>query len=151
MSGNTKLDKGVIRRGIITPDKHFPLHNQPAINVVCEAIKIIKPDFYVDLGDTGEFDSVSHHQWKRKHRPPLEYIIPRVYDDIKEVNKGMDIIDEALDKVRVKERYFTEGNHDDWLNRFSEENPYLQGLRVDEALLLKQRGYEYYPNGKYYK
>lgn len=149
MSGTTKLDKGVIKRGIITPDKHFPFHSQPAINVVCKAIKIIKPDFYVDLGDTGEFESVSHHQWKRKHRPPLEYIIPRVYEDIKEVNKGMDIIDEALDKVRVKDRYFTEGNHDDWLNRFSEENPYLQGLRVDEALLLKQRGYEYYPNGKY--
>ena len=63
----------------------------------------------------------------------------------------MDNIDEALDKVKVKERYFCEGNHDDWLNKFSKENPYLQGLNVEDALLLKNRGYEYYPNGKYLK
>lgn len=151
MGRKTKLDKGVVKRGIITPDKHFPLHDKAAINVVCKAIKIVKPDFYVDLGDTGEFESVSHHQWKRRVRPPLEYILPRVYEDIKSVNEGMDIIDEALEKAKVKERYFCEGNHEMWLNYFSEENPYLQGLRADEALMLKQRGYEYYPNGKYLK
>tara|TARA_R100000656_G_scaffold33004_1_gene28413 strand:- start:777 stop:1571 length:795 start_codon:yes stop_codon:yes gene_type:complete len=151
MGANTKLDKGVVKRGIITPDKHFPYHSEAAINVVCKAIKITKPDFYVDLGDTGEFESVSNHQWKRKRRPPLEYQLPKVYEDLKAVNKGMDIIDEALNNAKVKERYFTEGNHDDWLNRFSEENPYLQGLNVKDGLLLKQRGYEYYPAGKYLK
>ena len=126
----TKLGDEVIKRGIITPDKHFPHHDEPAINVVCEAIKIVKPDFYVDLGDTGEWESVSHWQWKKRKRPPLEYQLPRVYEDIKAVNEGMDIIDEALD---------------------SKENPYLQGLSVKEALLLKQRGYTYHPNGKYLK
>lgn len=151
MGTNTKLDKGIVKRGVITPDKHFPLHNKPAINVVCKAIEIIKPDFYIDLGDTGEFESVSHWQWKKKKRPPLEYQLPKVYEEIKKVNSGMDIIDEALDKANVKTRYFTEGNHEEWLNRFSEENPYLQGLRAEDALLLKQRGYEYYPNGEYLK
>tara|TARA_R110000765_G_scaffold269249_3_gene368227 strand:- start:1083 stop:1877 length:795 start_codon:yes stop_codon:yes gene_type:complete len=147
----TELDKGVVRRGIITPDKHFPLHDAPAINVVLKAIKIIKPDFYVDLGDTGEFSSVSHHQWKNKTKPPLEYVLPRVYEDIKAVNEGMDLIDDALNAVKVKDRYFCEGNHDQWLNYFANDNPYLQGLNVEDALLLKQRGYEYYPNGKYLK
>ena len=33
--------------------------------------------------------------------------------DVKDVNKGMDMIDESLDKVNCKERYITEGNHDD--------------------------------------
>ena len=151
MGARTKLDRGVVKRGIITPDKHFPYHDEAAINVVTKAIKITKPDFYVDLGDTGEFESVSNHQWKHKRRPPLEYQLPRVYEDIKAINEGMDIIDEALDKVKVKERYFCEGNHDDWLNKFSKENPYLQGLNVEDGLLLKNRGYEYYPNGKYLK
>ena len=62
MGASTKLDVGVVKRGIITPDKHFPLHDQAAINVVCKAINIIKPDFYIDLGDVGEFESVSHWQ-----------------------------------------------------------------------------------------
>ena len=105
----TKLsDKGVVKRGIITPDKHFPLHDEKAIDVVCQAIRIIKPDFYVDLGDSGEFSSVSHWQWKKKKRPPLEYQLPRVYEDIGHVNAGMDIIDEALDKANVKEKHFIE-------------------------------------------
>lgn len=147
----TKLGDDVVKRGIVTPDKHFPLHDEPAINVVCEAIKQIKPDFYVDLGDTGEWGSVSHFQWKKKKRPPLEYQLPRVYEDIKDVNAGMDKIDKALDYAKCEERYFLEGNHEQWLNSFSQENPYLQGLSVKEALLLDKRGYEYYPNGKYLK
>ena len=151
MGASTKLDVGVTKRGIITPDKHFPLHDQPAINAVCKAIKIIKPDFYIDLGDVGEFESVSHWQWKRKRRPPLEYQLPKVYEDLGKINEGMDYIDRALDKAGVKERHFCEGNHEMWLNSFSEENPYLQGLRVKDALLLEQRGYEYHPNGEYVK
>lgn len=149
MGTRTKLDKGVVKRGIVTPDKHFPLHSEAAINVVCKAIKIIKPDFYVDLGDTGEFESVSHHQWKNRKRPPLEYQLPKVYEDVKAVNAGMDIIDEALDKVKVKEKHFCEGNHDQWLNYFSDEHPYLLGLKANEALMLDYRGYEYHPSGKY--
>ena len=43
-----KKDKGVIRRAIVTPDKHFPLHDDAAINVVCKAIEIVRPDTYID-------------------------------------------------------------------------------------------------------
>ena len=34
----------MIRTAIVTPDKHFPQQDQKAINVVCQAIKIVKPD-----------------------------------------------------------------------------------------------------------
>ena len=76
---------GVISRAIVTPDKHAPLHDKAAINVVCKAIELVKPDIYVDLGDLGEWHSVSHWQWKRKKKPPLEYIMPVVNKDIEEV------------------------------------------------------------------
>ena len=151
MGRNTKLDRGVLKRGVITPDKHFPLHHSGALKVVCKAIEIIKPDFYVDLGDTAEFASASHWQWKRKKRPPLEYQLPKVYEDIKSVNACIDIIDESLDKANVKKRYFLEGNHEQWLNYLSEENPYLRGLTAKDALLFEKRGYEYYPNHEYLK
>lgn len=117
-----------VKRYIVTPDKHFPMADMKAIGVVCKAIEIIQPDGYIDLGDTGEWESVSHWQWKKKKRPPLEYQLPFVTKEIEEVNKGMDIIDESLDKANVKERHFVEGNHEDWLNRFVEENPIL--LRI---------------------
>ena len=41
------------KRAIVTPDKHFPIHDKKAIKIVCKAIEIVKPDIYIDLGDTG--------------------------------------------------------------------------------------------------
>ena len=141
-----------VKRYIVTPDKHFPMADMKAISVVCQAIEIIKPDGYIDLGDTGEWQSVSHWQWKKKKRPPLEYQLPFVTEEIEEVNKGMDIIDSSLDKAGVRDRHFIEGNHEDWLNRFVEENPYLaKGFLVKNALRLKERGYKYHPLGKMLK
>ena len=135
-----------VRRAIVTPDKHFPLADMPAINVVCQAIEIVKPDIYIDLGDVGEWHGASHWQWKKKKRPPVEYQLPSIEQDIKDVNKGMDIIDESLDKVNCEEKYMIEGNHDDWMNRFTEEHPYLD-YKFKDVVNLKGRGYKYHPCG----
>jgi|TARA_Y100000310_G_scaffold342144_1_gene443981 hypothetical protein len=151
MSGVTKLDKGVVKRGVISSDKHFPLADPKAISCFVQAINIIKPDFYVDIGDVGEWESVSHWQWKKKKRPPLEYQLPYVKKEIEEVNECMDEIDEVLDKSNCKEKYMCQGNHDDWLDRFYEENPYVEWVKFEKACKLKERGFKYYPTGEYLK
>ena len=110
-----KQDVGVVKRVIVTPDKHFPYHAQDAINVLNKTIEIVKPDAYIDLGDVGEWSAFSHWKYKRRIAPPLEYLIPDFDKDVEDVNAGMDMIDEALDKVGCKEKYITEGNHDNWL------------------------------------
>ncbi len=140
-----------LQKVVVTPDKHFPFHDVSAINCLVKCIKIIKPDTYIDLGDVGEWGSVSHWQWRKKKRPPLEYQLPYVDKEIVQVNDGMDIIDESLDKANVKKKYFIEGNHDDWMNRFVDENPYLKGYRIEKCLNLKERNYMYYPIGKFLK
>ena len=145
-----KTKEGVLKRALVTPDKHAPLQDVPAINVVKQAIELVKPDIYVDLGDLGEFGSVSHWQWKRKKKPPLEYIMPRVDKDIKAVNDLLDTIDESLDKVKCKERHMCAGNHDEWLDRFVEEHPYLD-YRFEKVCKFKERGYKYHPPGEYLK
>jgi len=136
----------MVRRAVVTPDKHFPLADYAAINVVCKAIEIVEPDTYIDLGDVGEWEGSSHWKWKKKKRPPLEYMMPSINKDVEDVNAGMDIIDEALDKVNCKNKHMVEGNHDDWMNRFSEEHPYLS-YRFKDIVRLKERGYEYHPCG----
>ena len=141
-----------MKRAIVTPDKHFPFEDKPAIKVLCKAIELVNPDIYIDLGDTGEWELVSHWQWKKKKRPPLEYQLPFVVKEIEAVNKGMDVIDKSLDKAGTKERHVIEGNHEDWLNRFCEENPYLsKQMLVPNALKLKERGYKYHRIGKMLK
>ena len=81
-------DKGVVKRYMVTPDKHAPLHDRKAISVVRQSIEIIKPDGYIDLGDLGEWGSVSHWQWKKKKKPPLEYLMPRIEKDVDAADVG---------------------------------------------------------------
>ena len=102
------MDKGVVKRVIVTPDNHFPLHDQPAINCLKKTIEIVKPDAYVDLGDVGEWEAFSHWKFKRRKAPPLEYLIKEFDKDVKDVNDGMDQIDESLDKANCKEKHITE-------------------------------------------
>ena len=144
-------DKGVVKRAIVTPDKHFPTADDAAIKCVTQAIEIIKPDMYIDLGDVGEWHGASHWQWRKKKRPPLEYQLPFINQDITDVNERMDRIDEALDKAGCKKKHMLEGNHDDWMNRFVEEHPYLPGLKFKDAVKLKERGYKYHKCGDYLK
>ena len=140
-------DRGVIKRAIVTPDKHFPLHDSKAINVLCKTIEIVKPDIYIDLGDVGEWSSFSAWRFKRKKAPPLEYLIKDFDKDVRDVNAGMDIIDESLDKANCKEKYITEGNHDNWLNYVVEKYPYVPQYEFHNAVELDKRNYKYYPFG----
>ena len=142
---------GVVKRIIVPPDKHFPLHDQPSINVLKKTIEIVKADAYVDLGDVGEWEAFSAWKYKRKKAPPLEYLIEDFDRDIKDVNAGMDQIDESLDKVNCGEKYITEGNHDNWLNMAVEKYPYIPQYKFKNAVKLKERGYKYYPFGKHLK
>ena len=135
---------GIVQRAIVTPDKHFPLADKKAINVVCKAIEIVKPDTYVDLGDTGEWEMFSNHYWKNREKPPLEVLIPMLNKEVALVNKGMDIIERSLDNAGCKERHFIQGNHELWLDNFVIKHPYLPEYKTELALKLEKRGYEYW-------
>jgi len=140
-----------MKRYIVTPDKHFPLHDKKAINCLIKLIGEVKPDGYIDLGDVGEWAGASHWQWKKKKRPPLEYQTQFIDKDIKDVNRGLDMIDEALDKVNCKEKHMIEGNHDDWMNSFVREYPYMSDYKFKNCTKLKERGYKYHPIGRMLK
>ncbi len=146
-----RQDIGVVKRVVVTPDKHFPLHDQKAINCLTKTIDVVMPDAYIDLGDVGEFHAFSAWRFKRKKKPPLDYLVKDFDKDVRAVNKGMDIIDEALDKVNCKEKYITEGNHDNWLNLAVEMYPYIPKYKFATAMKLKERGYKYQPFGKLLK
>ena len=143
-----KIKKNSKRRAIIIPDIHFPLQDDAAINCALEAISIVKPNIFVCLGDLGEWKSVSPFKYKRRRRPPLEYVIEDLEHEAAEVNSGLDLFDKALKKVKCEEKHMIEGNHDNWLNMFVEEYPYLSKYKYKNVMNLEDRGYKYYPYGK---
>ena len=130
-------------RGIIIPDQHYPLEDKAAVNCVVKAIKKIKPDIFVNLGDVGEWESVSAWRYKDKKLPPLEYQTPLIDEDIRLVNEGLDVWDKVLEEVGCKEKYLLQGNHDLWLDNFVTKYPYMHNYSFVEACKIKERGYNY--------
>jgi len=136
------------KRGIVIPDQHYPIHDQKAMEIVYQAIDMVKPDLFINLGDCGEWSSVSAWQWKGKKCPPLEYQIPVIDKEIDAVNAGIDEMDKALDKAGCEERIILAGNHDIWLDNFVERYPYMEDYTFRKACKWDDRGYKYYDYGE---
>lgn len=139
------------KRAVVIPDVHFPFQDDKAISCVLKAIKLVKPEIFICLGDLGEWHSVSPWRYKRRRRPPLEYTIDDLVKEAELVNKGLDRFDDVLKEVKCTEKHMIEGNHDNWLNFFVEEYPYLSQYEFKNIMNFKERGYKYYKYGKYLK
>ena len=138
-------------RVVVFPDIHFPNHDEKAFKCALNVIKAVKPSAFLLLGDTIDGESVSHWQWSKKKRPPLEYQLPAIKEEIKQGNKGLDRIDRALDKVGCKKKQFAQGNHEKWFDHFVEENPYLEHFGSRRAFKFDERGYEWHKYGEVFK
>ena len=136
---------------VIFPDIHFPNHDEKALKCALNVIKTVEPTAFLLLGDVIDGESVSHWQWRKKKRPPLEYQLPFIEKEIKQGNKGLDRIDKALEEVNCKKKQFAQGNHELWFDHFVEENPYLEHYGSRKAFKFDERGYEWYPYGKVFR
>ena len=39
-----------MKRAIVIPDQHFPIHDEKAVNVTLQAIEFIRPEIFISLG-----------------------------------------------------------------------------------------------------
>ena len=138
-------------RVVVFPDIHFPNHDEKAFKCALNILKEVKPSAFLLLGDTVDGESVSHWQWKKKKRPPLEYQLPFIEKEIKEANEGLDRIDEVLKSFKCAKKQFAQGNHEKWFDHFVEENPYLKHYGSRRAFRFDERGYKWAPYGKVIK
>lgn len=138
-----------MKRAVVIPDQHFPIHDQSAVNVVLQALELIKPDIFINLGDVGEWENSSPFRFKKVKTPPLEFQLPLIDEEIKQVNEGIDQFDAVLDKIGCVERYICAGNHDEWLTYgFVEKYPYMKDYTFRKACKWDERGYKYLPYNK---
>ena len=80
----------ILKTAIVIPDQHFPIHDQQAVNCALQILEIAKPDIFINLGDVGEWETVSAWRWRDKKQPPLEYQLPLIDEEIEAVNDGID-------------------------------------------------------------
>ena len=138
-------------RVVVFPDIHFPNHDEKAFKCALNVLKEIKPTAFLLLGDTIDGESVSHWQWSKRKRPPLEYQLPFIDEEIKQGNNGLDRIDKVLEDIGCNKKQFAQGNHEKWFDHFVEENPYLEHYGSRKAFKFDERGYEWHPYGEVFK
>jgi|TARA_R100001594_G_scaffold30163_1_gene56327 predicted phosphodiesterase len=138
-------------RVVVFPDIHFPNHDEKAFRCALNVIRTLKPSAFLLLGDAIDGESVSHWQWRKKKRPPLEYQLPFIEKEIEEGNLGLDRIDKVLEEVGCEKKQFAQGNHEKWFDHFVEENPYLKHYGSRPAFRFDERGYEWHDYGEVFK
>lgn len=141
--------KRMRQTGIIIPDTHIPLHNPEAMLVVHKAIKLVRPDIVMHLGDVGEWGSVSRWKYQKKKRPPLEYVIEELERDAMSVNLELDALDHTCKLAGVKDKIMLGGNHEVWLDNFVEEHPYVPQYSPKNIMKLEERGWDWIDHGEY--
>jgi hypothetical protein len=134
----------LVRRAVVIPDQHAPIHDRKAVSCALKIIEEVKPCTFINLGDCGEWESVSSHKYKKRKQPPLEFILPEIDKEAKGVNKMIDEFDAVLDSVGCKERHILAGNHDEWCDDFVfNYHPYLPEYTFRNLCRWDERGYKY--------
>ncbi len=135
---------------IITPDKHFahssqglkPMdrHDSTALSVLLQVMKDIKPDHYIDLGDTAHLSYLSHWNVEKDMQGRSvsengETISMSLKDDHALINVWWDKVQEAC--KRDTKYYFEEGNHEEILRVMRNMRKY-DGLDKAQFFVEKQ-------------
>lgn len=112
---------GNVQSGIIIPDIHFPKHDKRAYPLVMQFAEGFKPDIFVNLGDIGHFDGISHWN-KKRYALRKKYPIHRDFEMCREHHRVLRGINPT------GEIYSLGGNHDqEWPERWLEDNPEFEG------------------------
>lgn len=97
-----------------------------------------RPDVVVCIGDFGDFPSLSHFERGTRHFEGRRYT-----KDIAAFHRGMELLMNPIAKVSGWNPYmeFTEGNHEDHIERATIEDPKLEGLISKADLKLADYGW----------
>jgi len=115
------FENPTIKSGIIVPDTHFPIHDKRAYGLVMDFCESFKPDIFVNLGDLGHFNGISHYN-KKRIQLRNDYPIKTDFDFIREHHHRQRAMNPKA------EIYTLGGNHDEtWMKRWIEEHPEMKG------------------------
>lgn len=131
-----------MKRCVVLPDIHFPLHNKKAVSVAMKFVKWFKPDIVVLGGDALEMGPADH--WAKEKCNLRKSEGQRLLRDYQDFDKE---ILTPLERMCPRARkVYLGGNHEIWAERLVDEFPALEGfVEVENALRLKERGWEWIP------
>ncbi len=118
------------------------LHDQRAMKIALDFVKDFAPNTLILGGDILDCGSISHHNRNKPGRTEGM----RILADAKECTQQFI---EPLNSLYIPNKVYIIGNHEDWLNDFTDENPSVEGL-LDINNLLPLEDYKIIPQGGNY-
>ncbi len=103
-----KARKGKWITGLLYGDSHHPFHDQRALDVVLAAMRSIKPDVIVHMGDLVDCYNVA---------PKFDTNPARLLTIQDEIDSARAHLEQVAQVCPTAERYLLEGNHEDRLRR----------------------------------
>ena len=100
-------DKGVLKRYIVTPDKHAPLHDKKAISVVKQAIEIVQPDGYIDR----RICMGNHEEWLTSFVEAHPYLTNYTFEAISRIKERGYKLYKAGVYFNIGKLHFYHGHH----------------------------------------
>ncbi|NJK31816.1 MAG: hypothetical protein HC927_05005 [Deltaproteobacteria bacterium] len=91
---------------VVLGDIHTPVHDESAVTMALEVIKHVKPKYVVQIGDLGEFASISDHKRLRGQSRNFAEELYGAYDMAERIRQT------AVDANPEAQCWLTEGNHD---------------------------------------
>jgi hypothetical protein len=121
---------------LFIPDAHIPYEDKDAFDLMLKVARELEPEYLAIMGDFGDFFDVSDYVKDPRHRVSFE-------DEIDAVNKRLD----QLDELKVKYKFFLEGNHETRLTRYilSRAPALVNAYNVAQAFELRRRAYKFIP------
>lgn len=141
------MNKKCIKKAIILPDIHYPLHSKECIKLIKKFMVDFDPDYLIYQGDQLNLDCVSSWNVDKPLLKESQRLL-KEYD-----NFNNDILENYESVIKKScQKVFLIGNHEHRVRRYVERSPELEGIIEPEVCLnLKKRGYKVVPYNGVYK
>ena len=136
MNKKYRIDPKPGDRMVVLGDIHEPCSHTPSMTMVAEILKFVQPKWLIQIGDFGEFASVSKHGRLVGQETDLALEITAVADSARRLA-------EITPNTR---RICTLGNHEFRIERYRGDNPVIANVReLDIAHRLREVGWKSVP------
>jgi len=133
----------MILSSVLLPDFHHPYNDKKALNPILSLIKEKNPDEVLIMGDAIDMACVNRFELEKMNLRHFEG--RRIKQEYENFNEEILIPIENNISQKCKKIYL-QGNHEVWIDRIIDQNPFLEGLlELEKVLDLKSRGWEWVP------
>ncbi len=127
---------------LIIGDSHSdPMVSNARYDWLGSLVADVRPDVVIDIGDWADMGSLSHYDHGKRSFEGRRY-----HRDIEQAVDARERFEKGIKGLRKKPRKIhTKGNHEERIDRATDENPALDGLISDKDLQVEEMGWERYP------